>query len=168
MDVAGEARADLLAALARAALAVHARELHLSRSHGWTGILFHWQGQTFLLGKGPKSRAVSLRFAHGKRVVTVQKLRANPQNGAYAVDLGRLSRHDALALRRALQGTVDHHSTLSVQPVRTIRAPARVSERKRNTSGSQTHLVDIMFAGLLLGCAMAAAALRRWRVPRSP
>jgi hypothetical protein len=115
MDGASDAKADVLSALARAALIDRRRGLPLGRSHGWTGYLLQWQGRTFLVGTGPKSKRAALRLNRPRGSTIVEKLQADPETGAYAIDLGKMSRRDVALLDKQLQGG-RQHSTVSVRP----------------------------------------------------
>lgn len=156
MDDAADARADVLAALARAALVGPQRSLHLSRGPSWTGYLFQWQGQTFLLGKGPRSKEVNLRFARGHKV-SYHRLQADPSSGAYAVDLGKMSRADLTSLRRAIQGSPARHTSLSVQAIPVRKSSAKPTSASRKAS--QTHVFGTMLVAVLLIAALLAAAV---------
>jgi len=160
-DAGDDARADVVRALARAALADPHRATPLARSPSWTGSVFQWEGRTFLVGRGPKAKRVDLRFRAGSGSLTVRKVQADPLTGAYAVDLGRMSRQQIAALRRQLRGE-RKRGPLAIQPVH-----HRVADRKPapRTEGAAAPWGWIATALLLLA-AVSAMVLRRLQVVR--
>lgn len=153
-DAAPDAGADVLAAVARAALVTAHRRVAIGRSGGWSGFLLQWEGRTFLVGKGPKAKEVRLQLAHGRGGATVHTLRTDPSSGAYAVDLGRLSKRQVVVLNHELQGG-NRHAALSVQPVRASAPPA---DSHQAGGPDMTSLVAI---GLVLLAFAAALGVRR-------
>lgn len=127
-DAADDARADVLRALGQAALRTSHPRMHLAHSSSWTGYLFQWHGRTFLLGQGVRGKQVSLRLA-GARAFKPRLIKADPTNGAYAVDLGKLSRGQISSLTADLKGRAHGKSSLVLQP--------RIPERSRGTDPSR-------------------------------
>lgn len=98
-----DARGDLLTALGRAALATPLSQRPIQIGHGsWTGFLLHWNGETYLVGKGSRGGAVSVQVPAGRKRVS-HTIQADPVTGAYAVDLGAVPAAQQRALVRALE-----------------------------------------------------------------
>jgi hypothetical protein len=168
-DVAGDARNDVLHALALAALASKHKEIGLDGSHRWTGFLLRWAGQTFLVGRGERGKTVRMQLPLSKSKSLVRRLEADPSNGAYAVDLGNVSPHQMTALFSNLRKVDTHKSAPQLEPERRVQKPLPVESRKAvSASDSNGPLV----AFVLIASAVAAAvfgASRRWRsLPVSP
>ena len=101
-DVVDGARGDLLAALARAALATKHQAVKLDGSGSWTGYLFDYQGRTLLAGRGAKGQSLEMNLD----VAGEHKLVANAKNGSYAIDLGVLSPEEHEIVMKELRNTV--------------------------------------------------------------
>lgn len=152
--VAGDAHQDVLAALARAALRnppAHAT-IHLANSRSWTAYLVHWDGRTFLIGRGAKGKAVQIRLPDSGRE-RVHTAVTDPLNGAYTMDLGRV--RNTAKLVRALE---DRHNHPKVKVMRAERTT--VPPRRRTVGSGGT----VWFALLtLLAAATAGTAGLFWR-----
>ena len=158
-DAARDARADVLAALARAGLAARQRSLALGGLGDWTGFLLQWDGRTFLVGKGPRSSEVALqapRVGHGDRLEVV---RADPVNGAFAVDLGPMSKQEVASLLRTLRGPVRRAHSAMRGPM--VRSPAHRSTRDHEDGFEPAQLVPL--GALLLALVVVGYAAWYWR-----
>jgi murein DD-endopeptidase MepM/ murein hydrolase activator NlpD len=153
-DAASDARADVLAALARAALVSRHKRLQLGKSRTWSGYLLQWQGRTFLVGQGPKAQKVKLRLSRSIGGSTSRSLQADPSTGAYAVDLGRLSRHELALLRQELNPRPRRPAvSVNIQPV----SHATTHTVRARRSGFD--FVPLLATGLLL-LALVAISIR--------
>jgi hypothetical protein len=154
-DVEEGDRSDVLAALARAALADRRTPFHVARSSKWTGRVLRWQGRAFLVGKGERGKKVDLRLdAGGSR--QAHSITADPGSGAYAVDLGRMSSRQMQALIRDLQGRGTGGSSVTLKTVRSAHPqPAHASAGRAPWIG--------LIGALLLLLGGGAAAL--WKSP---
>jgi len=159
-DVADDARVDVLNALARAALVTPHRRLRLASSL-WTGYLFQWDGRTFLVGEGAKGKQVHLRLARGKRSI-VDVVKADPTSGAYAVDLGKLSKSQIASLRADLQGRHWTKSSLQVQPVQSENQRRTADVRPQSSSGGPGPGVIVALALCLLALLAAGFGAGGW------
>ncbi|MGI8826906.1 MAG: peptidoglycan DD-metalloendopeptidase family protein [Chloroflexota bacterium] len=151
-DVLPDARSDLLHALAHAALVTRHRRIALGGSRSWTGYLFHWAGRTFLLGKGQRGKAVSLRVGKGGGRATRHVVRADDITGAYAVDLGPLSPRQVRLLA--------HELTASSVRARSNRVTTRERATDQPTVG-QEHTASRSFSpafGLALAVLLVVLA----------
>lgn len=131
LDQASDARADVLLALSHAALATPHHDLHIGPSHAWTGYLVEWQGQTLLVGKGPRARHVRFRISKGSGGAWTGNVRTDARTGTYILDLGRLSSAQRTRLSKTLTGTRRAAQPALLQPI----APARPASM---TSGSKS------------------------------
>lgn len=147
----GDARTDLLAALAQAGLGKPARSLVIKRSPNWTGYLMHLGKTTVLVGKGERGGAIKLRLAAGGHRAAVQEVQANRSTGAYAVSLGVLSRTQLRALTDELSGR-KHDGPLTFQ---------RVESRPAQRSGTAPGSMIVLF--LVLAALGAAAVGLGWK-----
>lgn len=154
-DAAPDARADLLAALAQATLVSRRATINLGHEHGWHGLLMRWDGRTLLLGQGQKGEALDLRLPRGYHA-GVTTLQADPTNGTYAVDLGRLSQTQMVRLRKQLEDSKPrvrhvHYKTVvpSHPPVHHI------------TSTASFPVGIVIGIVLLVGAAVVAEVWRR-------
>lgn len=153
-DAALDARTDLLSAVARATLVTRRPTIALGHNRSWHGLLLHWDGRTLLVGQGQKGDALDLRLSRAHPAIT--SILANPTNGQYAVDLGKLSPHQASRLQRRLENSKPHVRRVpTVAPIRP-HVPAR---RAASASGPPLGLGIGLIT--LLGAVAAAEALRR-------
>jgi hypothetical protein len=162
-DVAGDARSDVLHALAQAAFVTRHKEVSLDGSHRWTGYLLQWDGQTILVGRGERGKAARLQLPLSKNRRVVRHVEADPSNGAYAIDLGSMSQQQASALFSNLRRENTHRTPAKVAPVPRLPRPSRGAVRRR-VSSSDASGPFLVFA--LLAAVVAAAVLvasRRWR-----
>jgi len=101
-DTVNGDRADMLAALARAALVTPHHRIQLNRKHTLNGYLLNYQGRILLVGKGVRGSRAVLKFSNGRHLET-RRIVADPSNGAYAVDLGKLSTTQLRNVQRVLE-----------------------------------------------------------------
>ncbi|MDQ2742163.1 MAG: peptidoglycan DD-metalloendopeptidase family protein [Chloroflexota bacterium] len=160
LDAASPAHDDVLAALAQASLVTRHRTLRLGRSRDWTGFFVNWQGETLLVGRGTKGQAIDLKVSHGKHD-TLKTVQANASTGAYAVDLGKLSPSQRIALRHELEALPPRVHRVRIARV----APARAIPVRR---GSAPVVPWGAGAALLLLLAAAASAILWARNSPSP
>jgi hypothetical protein len=124
-------RYDVLAALARAALVTRHSAVPLNGSHSWSGYLLRWEGDTVLVGHGQKGGSVRLRLSSGKGGAAVT-LTADPSNGAYAFDFGRLTSTQRRLLDRSLRGAVHAPTAIKTPATRRFRiGPRRIAATVR-------------------------------------
>jgi hypothetical protein len=120
-------RNDVLASLARAALVSRHSTVPLNGSHSWSGYLLRWGGDTLLVGHGQKGGSVHLRLSSGKGGPAVT-LTADPSNGAYAFDFGRLTSTQQRLLDRSLRGAVRAPTSVRTPASRRFRiGPRRIA-----------------------------------------
>jgi hypothetical protein len=153
-DTASDDRADLLAAVARAGLVTRHRRVQVGRSAAWSGYLLQWEGRTFLVGKGPKAQRARLRLGRGIGGTVATKVQTDPKNGAYAVDLGRLSKRQVSLLRHQLE-TDGKRSSVNVEPVR------RAARAPRESARRSSSLMPLLAAALVVLALLAAVAFTR-------
>jgi hypothetical protein len=154
-------KSQVLASLARAELATAKHREPLVHSRSWTGYLVKWAGRTVLVGSGTKGREVALSLPHGTRHTGTEHLRADPRNGLYAVDLGKLSRRQYRAVALALRGAVVKSTHAGVG----VRAPhARAGQPGVNDNGGIPP--GLVLPGILLVLVMAGVVALRFRTPK--
>jgi hypothetical protein len=155
-------KADVLAALAQAALVTPQRAAPLGGSHSWSGFLLVWGGRTLLVGHGAKGRSVDLRLPPGKGGGTVKTLSADPSSGAYAIDLGPLSASQRRQLDKVLHATGHRGATIRVHRSAGRRAVPRrsVSPVHSASSGAGVWILGATL-GLVSLLAVLAALWRR-------
>lgn len=152
--VVGDAHADVLASLARAALVTRTKPaIHLGHGMTWTGYLLDWNGQTYLVGKGARGGAVKLKVPVGPKPVS-HTVRADPTTGAYAIDLGAIPARQQRAIIRALQDRHNVHEQV-------LPAPHAAPARRTRSVGDQMSLLGGLAGAAVLVAALGAAALRR-------
>ena len=157
-DTVDGAGAQVLAALARAELSSAHRRSPLGHSRLWSGYLIHLAGRTVLVGKGTKGHEVALRLPRASGRIRTERLRADPANGLYAVDLGKLSAGQYRAVVRALHGP----AVRSAAPVASNASTARARLVRLQHAGSAVPRVAIV--GIVLGLVGASGvALELWR-----
>jgi hypothetical protein len=154
-DTIEGAKADVLAALARAALVRPHRTVVLNRADHWYGFLLRWQGQTLLVGRGNKGGHVNLRLASG-RGGSWHSIQADPKTGAYAIDLGPMSPQQFHQLQSSLQSS-QRRGSASVEPV--VRNPVPAPHGAGHESGFSD--LWLLLPVLLVGGAVGATLLRR-------
>lgn len=166
-DAGDDARLDVLNALARAALVAPHPHMHLGHSTSWTGSLFQWNGRTFLLGKGARGKQVNLRLA-GVSMPGSRLIKADPTTGAYAVDLGKLSRGEIRSLTAELKGHTRGKPALEIQPVSVTRSrsAAESSQRKREHSSAGLVATSVLLVVLLILAAVGARVFPLYRGKR--
>ncbi len=156
-DTVNGDRVDMLSALARAALVTPHRRIELNRKHTLDGYLLNYQGRTLLVGKGARGSQVVLKFSNGKHLET-RHIVADPSNGAYAIDLGKLSGKQVRNVRRALEG-----GGAKVQPVRKTRVVKHSHPLvRRPTASDHSALAWLVAFGCLALAAAAFATRPRW------
>lgn len=156
-DTVNGDRADMLSALARAALVTPHRRIQLNRKHTLSGYLLSFQGRTLLVGKGARGSQVVLKFSNGKHLET-RHVVADPSNGAYAVDLGKLSSKQVRNVRRVLE-----RGGARVQPVRKTRIVKRSHALVRHPAAADHSVLPWLVVFGCLALAAAAFATRpRW------
>jgi hypothetical protein len=129
-DLVEGARADLLSALADAALVTSHQRIPVARSPKWSGFIVRLQGRAILVGKGQPGREVDLVLQTRRDPARVHRIQAAPKTGAYAVDLGAMSRAQVKTLERQLSGRGTGGTSVRVQQVEQPsphRAPGRVT-----------------------------------------
>jgi len=147
----------MLSALARAALVTPHRRIQLNRKHTLSGYLLSYQGRTLLVGKGVRGSQVVLKFSNGKHLET-RHVVADPSNGAYAVDLGKLSRKQVRNVRRVLE-----RGGARVQPVQKTRIVKRSHALVRHPAAADHSVLPWLIVFGCLALAAAAFATRpRW------
>ncbi|GAC1512747.1 MAG: hypothetical protein NVS2B16_16170 [Chloroflexota bacterium] len=165
-DIADDARLDVLRAIGRAALVTPHRRLLIDRSRAWSGYLIQWHGRTFLVGKGQKGKAVSLRFNHVGMGSTTRVAEADSTTGSYALDLGALTRHQIQAVSKQLSGASKRRVAV---PVRSRGAVSHRADSQKTTSHRDAggEVMAAALAGLLvvLMLALVASPARRLLVP---
>jgi hypothetical protein len=147
-------KSEVLATVARAELKSTKHPAALAHSHSWTGYLVKWAGRTVLVGRGTKGREVALRLPRGAQRTGMAHLHADPRDGLYAVDLGKLSSGQYRAVARALRGAVVTSAHAGVK----ARVPAATPVRHEPTKhgGVQLGLVlPGIFLLLLIACGLA-------------
>lgn len=153
---------QVLASLARAELSTQKRRAPLAHSRVWTGYLVKWAGRTVLVGSGSRGREVALRLPHGRHYTGTERLHADPRNGLYAVDLGKLSGRQYRAVARALRGAVVKATHPEVKEANS-HGPA-VQPKSKGTSGIAPGL---MLSGILLVLVVAGGIALRVRGAKS-
>jgi hypothetical protein len=116
--------------------------------------LLTWRHTTFLVGTGSKGSDVDLRLDDNGQTVAVHHLHADPHTGAFAANLGDLSRTQAVKLTRELEGRGSGGSSIvprSLTPIRRQTTP-------RHSAGAPWPSVVSLL--LLLAAAGVAAAYR--------
>jgi murein DD-endopeptidase MepM/ murein hydrolase activator NlpD len=165
-DVAADARGDVLHALALAALATKHKEIGLDRSRRWTGYLLRWGGQTFLVGRGERGKAVKLQLPLSKTKRLVRHVEADPASGAYAVDLGNMSPQQMTALFSNLRNANRRKPTITVQRERQPPKPPRVIGRKTvSASDADGPLVAFVVLSIVVAAAVFGVSRRRSWLP---
>ncbi|MGH2442723.1 MAG: hypothetical protein ACRDFX_06130, partial [Chloroflexota bacterium] len=157
-DVMEGARADVLAAFARAALVTRHHLLVLSRTHHWSGYLLRWHGRTVLVGRGEKGSRVELRLAAGRGGVSLHRVRADPKTGAYAIDLGSLTRQQ---YQRLKDGLIQSQRK-NVRPIAQAVVP-RAVQAVAVPSNSGGNSWPVFFILALVAGAAALAGVSRLR-----
>jgi murein DD-endopeptidase MepM/ murein hydrolase activator NlpD len=157
-------KADVLAALGRAALVSPHSSVRLGRSRSWSGYLLTWEGRTLLVGRGEKGRSVDLRLSAGKGGSSVKTLSADPTSGAYAIDLGSLSTTQRRQLYQILHAAGHGRTTITAhkgtERRTVVKPPASVDAKPGGRN------VPWMAAGVLVivGVTVALGALSRRRI----
>jgi hypothetical protein len=155
-------KSEVLASLARAELTTAPHREPLAHSRSWTGYLVKLAGRTVLVGSGTKGREVALRLPHGTHLAGTERLHADPRNGLYAVDLGKLSSRQFRAVARALRGAVV--TSRDVKKVTVKAAPARPTRsRVKSKRGGAP---DLVLPGILLLLLIAGGLAIRRRRPQ--
>jgi hypothetical protein len=92
----------------------------------------------------------------------VEKLQADPETGAYAIDLGKMSRRDVALLDKQLQGG-RQHSTVSVRPEKRTALIRQVSGHtdSRSEESILTALVTLGLLGIAGGLGWVVWSSRR-------
>lgn len=147
-------RADMLAALARAALIGNQHRLVLNRAHHLTGYLLRWQGRVLLVGKGTRGTRVDLRLSRGRGGTDVKRLVADPRTGAYAIDLGRLTPRQYRTLQHDLTGGARSNPVVVAQPVH-VSHP-----RPATAAGDGVNLIPVVVLAVVALLLLAFAAFR--------
>src|SRR4029077_6880953 len=79
------------------------RRLSLDPEGRWKGFFLEWAGRWFLVGKGVPERRAIVKFATTREGFIRGEVGADPGNGTFALDFGRLTR----AVQRAMQRGLD-------------------------------------------------------------
>lgn len=142
---------DVLHALALAAQVTNHKRFRLARSTAWTGFLLNWRHTTFLVGTGSKGGDVNLQLDDNGQQVAVHRLQADPQTGAFAANLGDLTKEQKVKLTAELEGRGSGGSSI-VTPTRTHHKQAA----QRHSSGTPWRAIVTLL--LVLGVACSAFA----------
>lgn len=155
--VEGE-RADVLDALAHAALLGRRAHALPTHSRHWSGYLLRWHGRAVIVGRGDRGVSVDLRLTSGRGGAKERHVTADPRTGAYAVDLGPVSIAEFHRLQRTLSGTTHRVSHRLLSP-----SPHGVSVRRRSSSSTALWLLPLG-AGVVLLIVLAWAVRQRGRL----
>ncbi|HLJ67139.1 MAG TPA: M23 family metallopeptidase [Chloroflexota bacterium] len=158
LDTLAGQHADVLAALAAAAMQQPHHSIRLTQSAAWTGFFLRWAGHVLLIGKGVKGAQLQLRLSPGRGGSIVRWVQTDPSTGSYVVDLGKLPGSAVSQLEHRV------HATSRRLPVRSAQRPA-ASESTRRGQPDAAPFIGVGLAALL-GCAalLFAARNRRLRI----
>lgn len=146
---------DVLHSLALAARATRHARMTVARSSAWKGFLLRWRHRTFLVGTGVKGGDVDLHLDEHGRQVAVHHLHADKSTGAFAADLGKLSRRQTENLTRELEGRGSGGSTIVPRAKLHRQHAARL-----NATGHGPPWSNLLTPALLLGLAALVVAVR--------
>ena len=118
-----------------------------------------WAGRTVLVGRGTKGSEVALRLPPSAHQSRTEHLRADPRNGVYAVDLGKLSSRQYRAVARALRGAVVRPAHAAAK----IKVPAEAPTSPDSTKDGGVHLGFVLPGIVLL--LLIAGGLALWLRP---